>query len=234
MPIGVIFSNHHRFAYVVTPKVACSSIKRALLPVLQEADLDEEDARAREEIRNFHKYVGSRKKIFMTKANFEREMRRGRFGDFFRFSFVRNPWDRIVSCYESKIVKRNKKRFPLVLPGGRHPFRWDMSFEEYLRTVCEIPDAESNVHFRSQAEILTGSTTGEGKLIVEAVGRFEQMSSDFPAIMARALPGRSVDLGQWNVSGARKRDYREYFRNGLEQLVADRYPGDLRLFGYEF
>lgn len=68
-----------RVAYVPVPKVACRSIKTALAPIF--------GVRV---IPNIH---GS---------NWERVRELSRvqtMSSYFRFAFVRNPWDRLVSCY---------------------------------------------------------------------------------------------------------------------------------------
>ena len=111
MDVSCIFSNLYRFVYVSTPKVACTSIKRALLPLLQESDMSGYEIEAEASYRNFHKYLRSTG-VNISKYRLEKRMREGDFKEFFRFSFVRNPWDRLVSCYESKVIKMKKNLCP--------------------------------------------------------------------------------------------------------------------------
>lgn len=232
MKFSCIFSNKYKFTYVVTPKVACSSIKRALLPLMQETDMTEQDIAKRKDIINLHKYLRNTS-VHMYKGKFERRIRAGEFQDYFKFSFVRNPWDRLVSCYESKVIKQKKKPVPLKVNGVEGVFTRGMPFADFLRIVCDLPDDRSNVHFVPQYKILTASTENSSGLLVDFVGRFENLAEDFAHVMSRIDPARKIELGKWNVSDKR-RDYRHYFNDELVQLVADRYSEDIEYFNYSF
>lgn len=234
MHVSCIYSDQFRFIYVATPKVACTSIKRALLPLLQESDLTEEEIVAETSYVNFHKYL-RRTGVHMLKSSFENRLRKGQYKNYYRFSFVRNPWDRLVSCYESKVIKKRKNPVLLLLKNKTNPFIRGMPFSDFIRMVCAIPDEESNVHFALQSRILGSSKGSAYEYIVDYIGRYERISEDFESVMSHIAPGRNISLKHWNISETRGlRDYRKYYDDRLAEIVRVKYSEDITRFGYSF
>ena len=94
----------------------------------------------------------------------------GEYRDYFRFAFVRNPWDRLVSCYSNKFSDMGKG-----LGGPRQraeEFSPDMSFAEFVEAVHATPDEEANPHFRSQHAVVCDP---QGRVMADFVGRFENL-----------------------------------------------------------
>ena len=133
-----IVSTEHRFVYFVTPKVACSSIKEALLPLFP---IDTEA----------HSFVGKDGKTRIrphkafNDASFQLSKkeylaRESDFSDYLRFGFVRNPWDRLISCYRQKLQQRKRpdRKDNRPLKGSRDnpdAFYLGMPFEEFIEQV---------------------------------------------------------------------------------------------------
>lgn len=143
--------------------------------------------------------------------------------DHWKFSFVRNPWDRMVSCYESKIVgafHHGFERFGCLEPG--------MPFDAFVRATVEISDAVTDPHLRSQHRFITNEA---GTLLVDFVGRFERLEEDFGHVRDRLGLG-AVELP--HEKRTRRRDYREYYSSELAELVGQRYEADVARFGYLF
>lgn len=232
MWLSNVISHHFRFVYVVTPKVACSSIKWALLPLLRQHDLGPEEIAALPNAENVHRFF-RRTSLHLTKEQYERKLRRGLLQGYTSFSFVRNPWDRLVSCYLSKIAGNSTEPVRMRLGGKRGLFVREMKFTEFVQLVCDTPDEESNVHVVSQAYILCDSKS-QGAMVVDMVGRFENLTYDFTRIMESIVPGQEVRLEEWNRSAGRKRDYRVYYSDADALRAADRYARDIELFGYDF
>ena len=72
--------------------------------------------------------------------------------------------------------------------------------------------------------------TDNGKLLVDFVGQFENLSNDWKQICAQV--GIQADLGHENQSNRRHQDYRDYWSKDDEQFVVDKYKLDFDLFGY--
>jgi hypothetical protein len=225
-----IVSNARRFVYVATPKVASSSIKWALLPLLQEADLTPEEIAAQPQFPHIHRYL-RRVDVHLARDQFERRRRRGAYADYFCFSFVRNPWDRLVSCYLSKVAGPGPHPVRMRLGGRTGAFARGMPFAEFVRIVCDTPDERSNVHLASQTSILCDAA---GALLPDFVGRFENLAADFAAVARRIAPERELPLPARNPSGTGGRDYRAYYSDADAARVGQRYARDAALFGYDF
>lgn len=155
---------------------------------------------------------------------------------YFIFSFVRSPFDRLVSCYEDRV------RRPIYLPIDRYYFDSDynhilvkrlygkcfdrnMTFSEFVELVARIPDFLSDGHFKSQY----GWLYRFGHRIPNYVGKLENVDDDWEPLAARF---GLTSLTHQNSSD--RRDLTKYFESlAVIEAVAHRYRNDIREFGYE-
>jgi len=147
---------------------------------------------------------------------------------YFKFAFVRNPWDRLVSWWE--MMRRN-----VVEGRPRNGFqRYVMeragTFAEFLQQCdAEYRDADgAKWIYRNQLDYLTDA---DDVLLVDFVGRFEQLQLDFSRVAAR-LNVAPITLPRVNATV--RRPYASYYSRELRELVAERYAKDIEAFGYLF
>lgn len=138
---------------------------------------------------------------------------------YFKFTFVRNPWDRLVSAYH--YLRRGHPMSKIVDVVG------SMEFTDFVKTRLRDPLVAADVHLRPQASFLLDET---GRLTVDFVGRFESLEADFSTV-ARRL-GLERTLPHRNTSA--HADYRRYYDEESRAIVADFYRQDIELFGYRF
>jgi hypothetical protein len=234
-----IVSDDLRFVYFVIPKVACTSIKSALLPLFNVNT--PEGASIREDIAlglEVHRIFGN-SKFQVNRTQFERKLSRGEYREYFKFAFVRNPWDRLVSCYSHKIIdvddtQLEEPPFRERRGGTGAELYKGMSFAEFVETVCDIPDEEANMHFRSQHEVVCGS--GKDKpIMADFVGRFENLAADFSVVAERIGRAQELCLPHRFRSVSRgSRPYTEFYDDRLRNLVYERYREDIEIFSYSF
>lgn len=160
----------------------------------------------------------------------------------FKFAFVRNPWDRLVSWWSMIDGHREKWRSGDPL----NPFQsWVLSraetFEQFLRNCDEdfLDGDGPKWIFRNQLDYLVDDG---GSLMVDEVGRFERLQEDFDRILARVTAGpsrlwstlarRGVRLT--NVNPGRHGHYSTYYTPELRDLVGQRCQRDIVRFGYRF
>ena len=144
------------------------------------------------------------------------------------FSFVRNPWARLVSAYKEKINEQyTDGKIVGRLSKINRRFRLDMPFEEFAELICTLPDKRTEKHFRSQSYFLKQG----GRLIPDFVGHLEQINQDWPALEEKM--GTRLQLR--HLTKTVSSDYSSYYSNaGIRDQVGDRYAEDISTFGYEF
>jgi hypothetical protein len=234
-----IISDEARFVYFVVPKVACSSIKTALLSLF-DLDTTEHEFIREDDTSDFdvHRLFG-KSGYQINKNQLVRRLDRGRYREHLKFAFVRNPWDRLVSCYSDKVMDVKETEV------GEPPFRnmpsekgsrlyKGMPFAEFVETVYEIPDEESNMHFLSQHVVVCGPGR-DRRVMADFVGRFETLATDFEVVAERIGGGQRLQLPHKLRSSSRKsRSYTEFYDDRLRDLVYERYREDIEIFDYSF
>ena len=220
-----IVSDEHRFVYFVVQKVACTSIKTALTPLFG-IDTAKADALQREERPRFiiHRIFGD-SGYQISKAEL---LTSPQYDNYFKFAFVRNPWDRLVSCYSDKIVGEKHKSGNIGLVAFPDIYK-GMPFDDFVQATHAIPDKEANSHFRSQYVSLCGP---DGRVMVDFIGRFENLHEDF-AYVSREIGVPEIQLPHI-LRSERGPDYRAFYDEDTEVLVGERYEKDVELFGYAF
>ena len=202
---NVVVLPQYEFAMFCIPKAANSSIKVAILDALGER-YDEERTHGARALN-----ISSPQTVFNCCDGF------------FKATIVRNPFDRLVSCYESKIRDPYKCRTQGFSTLG---FRPEMTFEDYIVPVCDDPMA--NIHFQPQLEAIRFC----GKLLVDYIGKFEgvEKSWDFIRSRVKLNLGRLKHLNKTNG----RRPYRQYYIAKTRRRVEATFGEDLNFFGYKY
>ena len=205
--------------YVEVPKVACTSINVALAAMLG-IDLVE----------------GNPHETAFPAINCELSNQGPLFPGLFSFAFVRNPWDRLVSCYRDKILFEAKGfTHSTIRPGIADclarfdEFRPGMSFEAFTEAVASITDERADYHFRSQHTFV--ANRGHA-IAVDFLGRYESLAEDIVRVQVMAgLPGLELPRLQASTTPIH---YHEFYNERTRTLVAERFATDIALFNYDF
>lgn len=140
---------------------------------------------------------------------------------YFSFAIVRDPYERLASCYRAKFNKVDESKFMF----SKYLFGFlknDDSFEEFVRKVSKIPDILCDRHFKAQNKIVFAS----GKKM-DFIGKFENLPSDFEEIRERY---DFAELPMLNKSSGRTAS--DLFSDETRALASKRYEKDFELFGY--
>ncbi len=145
------------------------------------------------------------------------------FDRFFKFSLVRNPWDKAVSQYA--YMKRRPDLRKWV--GMR---RWT-SFKQYL----ELIQSRKHVQWEEQYRFLFDD---DGNQLVDFIGRFEDFDAEVERILKKIVEktGR-LELAHLQVPHANKSlraAYQTYYDSESQAMVRAIYQRDIELFNYRF
>jgi hypothetical protein len=148
---------------------------------------------------------------------------------------VRNPWDRILSCYLNKI-KQDKnfqsKHFTDGVMKKFHRFNAfyaGMPFTEFLRAVAGIPDCDADGHFASQYTRLVQSK----ELVVTHLARFENYQGEVKRFLNMIGIEGEIELPHLNRT-MKRMPYGGYYDAETIRLVEERYGEDIQRFDYQF
>lgn len=146
------------------------------------------------------------------------------FENYFKFAFVRNPWDRLYSAYS-------------YLCGGG----WDKNDAEwYRKNLSRISDfnafvldwlepenLKNHLHLMPQSHFICDS---RDRPLLDYLGYFETLPKDFDYISQQI--GCKGQLSHFNAS--KRKNYTEVYSKDAIEKVGFLYRRDIVNFGYEF
>lgn len=207
-------SNSHRFIFFHIYKVAGTSIDEAI----KDYAFNPNDLFIDKVLRklgmhslrfyryhNFHRHITAQelKDIFPA----------AKFDSYYKFAFVRNPWDWQVSLYHWMLETPEHYQYELIKAMS--------GFDEYVRW-----------RVASENKVLQKSflTDQAGNLLIDFVGRLERLEQDFQKVCEAV--GISASLPHINKSN--HRDYRTYYDTTTRELVREHFVDDIDFFEYTF
>jgi hypothetical protein len=229
----MILSHKHRFIFIRTAKTASSSMELALeglcgsddvCPPFQKGDAQPDGYEPRnyrglvlpgfrrdmplKQLRRDLKDLKLGRRYWNHMSAFEVRARAGAktFDSYFKFCFERNPWDRMVSSFFWE--KSRVRNCP-------------QDFETYIRVW----------RARENFELYTY----DGKVMVDFIGRYEDIEEDWRKALAGAGIHEPPQLGnEKSQFRPRGESYRDYYTPETRDIVAKRYASTIDLLGYAF
>lgn len=161
-------SERFKYFYLANPKVASTGALRAL----QLAEVDGDQSRVPEFV---HERAASPLQAFSNTSRSAEEILGS--PHFFRFTYVRNPFTRVLSAYIDKIETEAPERERLLPLLGFVPGK-PPSFIEFLRAVQAQRDDWRDIHWTTQSRLIQANNIG-----YSFIGRFESFSTTFPLLL---------------------------------------------------
>lgn len=213
----MIISHRHKFIFIHVPKTGGTSIRFALadMGLLDEDPMLQLTPQLAEQcgipdrfagLVKFHFPVCEQRKLVSEAA----------WNSYFKFAFVRNPWDRLVSMYTFLI---NDQEVAKKHPELQHQTQSCGNFADYIRKF--------GIEYPTYRQFLGRN----GEAGVDFVGKQEQLQAGFDYV-CETIGVSKYRLSQSNQS--QHRHYSYYYQRESRKLVADRFACDIDDHGYRF
>jgi hypothetical protein len=161
---------------------------------------------------------------------------------YFKFTFVRNPWDRVVSSlywhlYHTEVEFYNSRRKRRI--GARDIKRqelyreWIQNFNHFLRDDDCLPRIIRSKHNKKFNPCYKYIYDKDMNLMVDFIGKYETINEDMMRI--QSILGLPIETIPHNNSLKEKRPHYSAFYNEENiEIIRDLYSTDIEMFGYEF
>lgn len=205
----MVLSDTKKFLFIHIPKTAGTSIKQVLQPygVTDYFGYSrglEQYIQARGRFPPHLSYVGAANLLTVDLSSY------------YKFTFVRNPWDRYVSMYE--YFRSDTKH-------AMHQRCLTCSFGDFIEDVIA---RRATFDTKSQIEYVVPPA---GMRPVDFIGKVENIENDF-AIVCRTLGIEHAELSTLNAT--HHKHYRSYYDDSLQRKVEEFCRPEIELFGYGF
>lgn len=134
--------------------------------------------------------------------------------DYFKFTFIRNPWDRAFSWYKN-VMRDEIHREGLGIKNG-------ISFKDFLKTFA------GEGMLRPQTYWLKSF---DGDIHLDFIGRFENLEEDFTKV-CKYLDIPHISLPH-RIKGSSE-DYTDYYDPESKRIISEVYQEEIDLFNYSF
>jgi hypothetical protein len=212
----VVISHKHKFIYIKTRKTASTSIQILLGNYCDENDImtpinlvsTEEGKLYNEKAVNYEGFQSH-----MSANQVMKKVGKETWKSYFKFSFERNPWDKVVSYYSHmKAIKKT-----------------DKTFEEWLITT-EVDPLKQPINY----PLYTIRSGLKRKVVLDYIGKYETLREDLEHILQKLnLPFLNLTKEKSNFRGKNK-EYREFYNDKLKKIVEKNYKEEIDLFSYKF
>ena len=219
-----MISHKYKCIFIHIPKAAGTSIEKKLghFKELKRNVQDHSTVREIEPLRishAWHLYRSDNLYLMAKKLKKKRERRNHvtieQYNDYFKFTFIRNPWSRTYSWYKN-VMRDDFHKLA-------HGITKDLAFKEFL-----IKYIDKSWALQSQLFWLQDM---EGNIPMNFIGRFENLEEDFKKV-ANILDINDATLPKF-LTGSTT-NYTEAYDAEMIDIVANKYKQEIDLFRFKF
>lgn len=207
----MIISHKHKYIFFAVPKTATHAIREALRCSKGVDDWEQQQLFGQQVLPI--PSIASIKHGHISVKEIQPVLDVAQWQSYFKFAFVRNPFDRFVSA--CAFLNRGNPQFKL------KPTQW-------MHVALTRPQFRQRALIRPQSEQLCDSNSVS---VMDFVGRYESLQASLNDVSDRLLLPRSIlEVRNRSQHG----QYRQYYDDSLKRQVAALYEKDLDSYHYSF
>jgi chondroitin 4-sulfotransferase 11 len=200
-----MISHSHKYIFVHVPKTAGRSIEKILRKSSNDIEFDD----------GWNPELNAWQQHLSVQTILEN---RPICKKYFKFSVVRNPWDRMVSCF-----------FYFKRHGIMGSFRDFLNEEGLYRN--NFPTFNGQPGCMEHRNLMISFLSHDREFDIDFIARFENLQHDFNTICDRIkIPCKTLP----QINKTKHHHYTQYYNDETRKIVADKYAKDIEYFGYVF
>jgi hypothetical protein len=220
----MIISHAHKFIFFCNSKTGSTSVDAVFYPYAEADDFNKIEVPWLYRNKHIPPYIC------------ERMLPRKIWKEYFKFTFVRNPWDWFVSQYHWNLwaqeFEQNRVEEYVPVKSDIRLQAVDKFTPEHIYTLFNLMKEFRGLPDTDSLYQCSYVYDPDGNQMVDYVGRFEDLLSDTNFVC------QHLDLPQVeSLKHANRTDHRhytEYYDDETRALIGDLYACDIEAFGYEF
>lgn len=190
-----------KFIFTRVAKTGTSSIIRYLFPQKRGQHWKVHQNNTNTKIKNWENFDHNHYPMYKIKEVVSKE----KYNEYFKFGFVRNPYERCVSAWKYNIK-----------------MGFTCSEETLFDFIKDLNPTDITSKYLNQYEFVDGC---------DFIGRFEKLQSDFDTICDKiGVPQKQLPY----VNKSNHKHYTEYYDDETCEIVTELFTKDIEYFGYEF
>lgn len=150
---------------------------------------------------------------------------------YFKFTFVRNPWDRLYSWYNMMINKGIHNSFSDYLLNNSSNFSEFLDCTKIISEEVDYGPLEIPYYKSISFNQLDYISNEHGKICADFIGRFENLQNDFDKVL-NILGVERINLPHENKF--EHDNYKKYYTKEDAEKVFKLYQRDIEYFNYSF
>jgi hypothetical protein len=204
----VIVSHKHKFIYIKTRKTASTSIQVFLAPHCGKGDIitpmkpitSNKIREYNELAKNYEGFTSH-----MSAKKVKKKVGKKIWNEYFKFTFERNPFDKLVSRYSFRKVEQD--------------------FNAWVKGLNK-----ETLHKWGNYEIYTI----KGKVALDFIGKYEDLTEDLKYVLNKLnIPVEDLTYEK-RSRGESKRDYKSFYNEESKNIVETIYKKEIEFFNYKF
>lgn len=205
----MLISHIHKIVFIAVPKTASVAIRDSLEEYIETpASMDYNSPFY------LHNTAKSLKQYFIkNKWNWD---------EYFKFAFVRNPWDRVVSAYNYRMQYLKKDG------DYNRKFKDHCVYINKLGNFDKIVESHLDLIIEPQLNWILDDNKQN---LLNYIGRYENLQQDFDIICEKVhIPKRTLRHMNGNVH----KNYSKWYNQKSLKIVQEKFKEEIEMFNYKF